>query len=555
MHPAKPSNREALHRASLLLVGLALATSLWGCTRHATQLMLVIQTDLDSASYACIGIEVARLTDGIAVTPTQYVSFSVPAQASVPFSLGVLPPSGDASLRVEIRTEARGGRCDDPNTTTSIPPPVVRTVVRAGFAPEQTLRLPIFLAARCTGVSCSEGNSCNPDTGLCEPVMEKLPEDLTPIRPGEELSDGSVSDAPAPSDAGAPAMLDANLTGGQCPLEIGDFTMLADAPPRVFGLAITQPGNEWVVLYSDAGSLHAIRYPYDSYMESQALAWEVSPGADGIALEGLTTGNRLIALVNPAGSTDLVRYVGPIEGTAPVATTLGTGRLVQRGRHSVLFGERIATVVERGAGVAVIAVGATDNQQDVFVSASPVDIALGNTATGDLMVAISGTACEVRTFDTSGVMMATEKVPTVETSLARAVTRLDDGHIALVHANSTQLRLNLSTTPTDGMSLRLNPGAHVPVVAAILGHDATYRVAWSDVYDYPAPPEPGPEEPGIIYQTSFGVGETISEYTDHGDATTDHDLTRWERSGNRSALVMVPRNGFSFRSVCRPTPE
>ncbi len=542
------------HRGVLLTLLFALSCTLAaGCTRRATQLMLVMDSDLDPSLYTCIGIEVARLADGRAVMPSQYVSFNIPTQTGLPFSLGVLPPGGDASVRVEIRAEARAV-CLDPNTTTMIPPPVVRTVIRAGFASEQTLRLPLFLAELCRGVTCGEGSTCGPTTGVCEPVPNLSSSQLTPVRPGEELLDAALAgDAGAPSDAGT--LTDANLIGGQCPLEIDDLTTLADAPPRVFGLTITQPGDEWVVLYADAGSLHAVRYAYDDWMRSDVPSWALATDADAIALEGLAGGDSLLALVNPPGSSELVRYTGPLQGSAPVSSSLGTARLVQRGRHSALLGDRIAVIVERGANLAVLAVGATDMPEYLYESVGPVDLALGNTATGELVLAIGGASCELRTFDTSGAMIGTSTATTVGACGARAVARLTDGNYALVYATDTsQLRLHLTTSPTDGMSLRLDQGAHVSPIAAVLGNDYSFRVGWSDIYDYPAAPEPGPLEPGIVYWTGFGPGDEVSEYTDHGDATTDHDLTRWERRGERTALVMTQRNGLLFRSLCRPTP-
>lgn len=536
MHRAVSQSRPAAPVAvAALAIGLAFAATLAGCTRHATQLMVVIESDLDQNVYRCIGIEVARITEGQAVVPTQYQSFNVPVQTDVPFSFGVLPPGGDASVRVEIRAEARTD-CQDPNVMPPVDQPVVRTVIRAGFSPALTLRLPIFLGTRCTDVMCPDRNSCDPRTGVCEPVREAT--HLVTVRPGDELADSSVSDAGT----------DANLTGGQCPLEIDNYALPATGP-RVFGLAITQPSLEWVILYSDAGSLHAIRYPYDGDASADAPAWNVGSGADAIAIEGLADDDSLIALVNPPGSSELVRYAGPIGGP-PVSSSIGTGRLVQYGRHSVRFGDRIAAVVERDGGATVIGVGASDAIQEIFVSTTPVEIALGNTASGALIVAISGDDCEVRTFDDAGLMTATSTIPGAGTCAARAVARLDDGSFVLVYSTGALLGMTLGT-----MSTRLNPNTYVSPVAALLGNDSEFRVAWSDVYDYPMmPPDPGPLEPGIIYQTNFGIGETISEYTDHGDSTTNHDLTRWERLGERTGLVMVPADGFLFRSICRPTP-
>jgi len=401
---------------------------------------------------------------------------------------------------------------------------------------------------------CTEGTTCDPETGTCAPVVEQQPSDLTPIRPGEEISDAGAGDAGTDTDAGMPE------PDRVCPLEGNDYTDLAPAAPRAFGLAITEPARDWVLLYDDAGSLHAIRIPYDMGQESAVPAWTVSPGADAIALEGMASGDQLIALVNPTGSTDLVRYAGALAGPAPAMSVVGAGRLVQRGRHSARFGSRIATVVERGAGVAVVAVGATDALVELFVSPTAVEIALGNTAAGDLIVAIGGASCELRTFDAAGATIGTSSLaPSGDTCAPRGVSRLVDGRFAVVYGtqNGTlpQLRVSLFTTPADQMSMRLNmTDDYASPIAAVLGHDDSFRVAWADLYDYPEVPGSTPLQPGIFHWTNLAVGAEVSEYSDHGDANTDHEQTRWERRGLRTAIVMPGADGFRFRSICRPTP-
>lgn len=531
---------------------LLAAVVLLGCTRPATQLLLVIDSDLAPGSYQCIGVDVARLRDGAAVRPTQYVSFAVPAQADVPFSLGILPPENDAAVRIEIRAEARTTSCPDPNTTETIPAAVVRSVTRVGFASGQTLRLPMFLGARCTGVVCEEGSTCDPDTGACTPVPEQDPGELTPVTPGEEIPDASAPDASAPDAGREPDRV--------CPLQGNDYDALASGAVRAFGLAITEPSREWVVVYDDAGSLRAIRIGYDQGVETAAPAWTLAGGADAIALEGAASGDRLIALVNPTGTTDLVRHVGPIGGPVQTAT-VGSGRLVQRGRHSALVGDRIATVIDRGAGTAVIAIGADDAAPtDVYSSPSRVAVALGNAPSGDLLVAIEGTECEVRTYDRAGALVATATVAPGSGSTGCAphgVTQLIDGRLVVIYGTETsgqaRVRLSLYTDAAMQMSIRLSMGDdYASPIAAVLGDDESFRAAWVDQIDYPD--VPGTDlMPGLVYWTNFAIGATVSEYTDHGDATTDHEQTRWERRGLRTALVMPDATGFRFRSICRPT--
>lgn len=137
------------------------------------------------------------------------------------------------------------------------------------------------------------------------------------------------------------------------------------------------------------------------------------------------------------------------------------------------------------------------------------------------------------------------------------VTQLADGRLVVIHGTETggqaRIRLGLYTDAAQQMSIRLSmvDGCASPI-AAVLGDDESFRAAWVDRIDHPD--VPGTElMPGLVYWTNFAVGATVSEYTDHGDATTDQEQTRWERRGLRTALVMPDATGFRFRSICRPT--
>ncbi len=109
----------------------------------------------------------------------------------------------DHSRRVQIAVELRGDGCDPPSPGESAP--VVRRVIRTGFLEQQTLRVPIFLAAACRDVTCDASSSCDPDTGACVSIPELAPIDLEVVRPGEELVDAAGNvDARASIDAHMP---------------------------------------------------------------------------------------------------------------------------------------------------------------------------------------------------------------------------------------------------------------------------------------------------------------------------------------------------------------
>ena len=93
-------------------------------------------------------------------------------------------------------------------------------------------------------------------------------------------------------------------------------------------------------------------------------------------------------------------------------------------------------------------------------------------------------------------------------------------------------------------------------MGGLLGVVLTFGVGWVDLIVYPDVPCTKPLQPGMVYWTALSnllIGEPVSEYTDHGDATTNHELTRWERLGVRSAMVMTGGDMLRFRTMCRPT--
>ncbi|GAB4215254.1 MAG: hypothetical protein OHK0013_40680 [Sandaracinaceae bacterium] len=192
----------------LALGAAALAVLVSSCSRPTTQLIAVLETDAATDVYECVRVEVVRYPRE---TPPRggTLGLLVPAQVTLPFSTGIVPPDQDARARVEVIAELRRDTCAD-RAPGEAPPRVSRTV-RTGFLPDQTLRLPIFLADRCVDVLCGPEETCDGTTGTCVPIPEIDPRELMQVSAGEELGrdagslDAGSLDAGARPDAPIPA--------------------------------------------------------------------------------------------------------------------------------------------------------------------------------------------------------------------------------------------------------------------------------------------------------------------------------------------------------------
>jgi hypothetical protein len=272
-----------LRLASLILAALLGA----GCTRPATQLLVVVSTDVADADYRCVRSHVTRVPPEGEGSSRGHL---VPREVQLPYSFGVTPPGGDASRRVEIAVELRTDDCDAPRA--GEPAPVVRRVVRTGFLEGVALRVPIFLAASCRDVTCDAASTCDPSSGVCVAVPELAPAELDVVRPGEELADaGRTSsmdapalDAPLPDAPGldAPGVPDAARPDAPLPdagpgcatlasvtgmlptsgMLVGySLTASPDGASAIRGLAIVRGSSDWagaqdVASGSDLGSTY-----------------------------------------------------------------------------------------------------------------------------------------------------------------------------------------------------------------------------------------------------------------------------------------------------------
>lgn len=181
-------------RTSGWRLSLALALFITACTRPATQLVPVIDSDV--TGIACVLVEVGVWREGVPFNATSSSRFPIGASGvRLPFSLGVTPPQGDHAARLELRTHALAS-CESEARS-------ITRVTRSGFIRDQSLQLPIFLSQRCMGVVCGENETC--DEGSCTPVVYIEPSVLQEVAPGEEFRDAGMRDTGTESDVGTDA--------------------------------------------------------------------------------------------------------------------------------------------------------------------------------------------------------------------------------------------------------------------------------------------------------------------------------------------------------------
>lgn len=216
MHGGSGGRRSAGERWA----GLALALLL-GCDGgSATQLLLVVDTDLEP------GVEIAavRATATIDGQPSA-AELPVPSEEELPLSLGVAPGAReDAEVGIDLQAL-------DPDGAV-----VLGWRARTRFLPGEARRLDAVLTRRCGGEPLCEaepGTTCR--GGAC--VDEWIdPESLPAARPGEAPADLVMEPRRAPDGGGDDAGLGdggACAEGAPCmagPCALGELRCGGDAP-------------------------------------------------------------------------------------------------------------------------------------------------------------------------------------------------------------------------------------------------------------------------------------------------------------------------------------
>lgn len=172
---------------SILLAAL-LAAGAPGCSSPATQLLVVVNTDIAvPRDMRLVRATVRNLDSGDYMTSQEFVVNARGATATgeleLPFSFGVVPSGGDATRRVAVIIE--GFR-----TSTSEPPIVTRRA-NTGFLEGKTLLLSMFLYATCIDVDCTSADQTCID-GSCQNANVD-PSSLREVVPGHEFDDGGAT--------------------------------------------------------------------------------------------------------------------------------------------------------------------------------------------------------------------------------------------------------------------------------------------------------------------------------------------------------------------------
>lgn len=177
-------------RSSALLL-LACAA----CTEPATQLVVVVQSDY-AVPTALASLQVDVEVDGARASQTLTLS-----AGALPLSFGVAPPEGGARgpATIVLRGRDAGGKTLSTHRAT------------VAFVSGRSLRLPLFVAARCAAEVCGATESCGA-AGCASAAVDAAT--LDEVMPGAEL-DGlpTPSPSPSPSDPAAPVALTVTVDG------------------------------------------------------------------------------------------------------------------------------------------------------------------------------------------------------------------------------------------------------------------------------------------------------------------------------------------------------
>jgi hypothetical protein len=184
----------ALRAATLLSAALALPA----CTTPRTEIIVVVDTDLDVPAQIDEIVIEATGPDG---APRSATARSLVA-SSLPATLGLIHESGPLGP-IEVRAAGRLAGAD-----------VVERVARVFFVSRQTRVLELHLVGACMGVACPEGETCA-ESG-CRPV-EVAEEELGRWTGRPPRLDGGAGDGDADvdvdGDADADRDSDADLDG------------------------------------------------------------------------------------------------------------------------------------------------------------------------------------------------------------------------------------------------------------------------------------------------------------------------------------------------------
>lgn len=496
-----------------------------GCTEPATQLVVVVDSDLAPADRVTIRA-IARPDDDPddpgAESTFDIVDTPGPATFVLPLSFGVVPPGGDSTRGVDVRVEAR-------NASEQV---TVERLARTGFVRAHTLQLPMFLAQACRGIACPDGQTC--DQGVCVSA-EVPPETLREVEPGAELRDaGRGRDGGTAPDASSSSCV---------PVPVRMWQTVPGAPVATAVQALPAPSKWALAVDAEPETLFSLATA-DGTPESPVVI--ATEGSWGLTVQPTPSGLAFVARTRSSISRveELTVQTG---GLVPGRTSLG--QLASRGVGAPFGGTTVYAVDEQGSGRMEVALVRADTGAHIYAGyPSGASVSVAPRADGGLLFAASnsaGTDCVVSPISSAGSVGAPVAVPTGASGCDKvAVAELSDGRVVIVYVSGGSAFWRVLdaglTTPGPPMTVTSAAPQRVDVWP---GQGGTARAVLTD-------------GAGAIATVLLDPSTGSSEVTviDTAGASVDAASVRSARMGDATAITFYsPSTGAVMLTVvCEP---
>lgn len=516
----------ALRIATACVAFFALASA--GCTRPATQLVVVVSSDLSvPADVVSVRAHVRPLDAPSEAGGVRTFALDGEGTLELPFSFGAVPPGGDPTRRVEISVDAL-------DATEAV---VVTRLVRTGFLPGQALRLPVFLAAGCRGRVCGPDLVC--DRGEC--VSPDLPpESLSPVRPGAELLDAGPA-----ADVGA---IDAGAAGSCTPVPTRPWLTLAG---RTLASDLVWRDGEWVVAAADGTALYVHAVAEDGTGDREVGRISASPDPTGrVALWPMPSPDvALLVRTLSGGPVELRRSA--LSEAGGVTNDSIVSSVGFPGPHVIgtMGGARVMILDELTAGrptglYAIPATGAAMRlgPLDLGTSSLAYRGSMASRSDGSILVGRGGDgACGVMPVSSTGVPSTLASFPLTGTCSAPSLAELADGRIALV-SGYDRLVVMVAAADLSGIDAMRDLGPLSLSGGEVLAApDGSLRVVW--------PTATGVSTVALAGDAMLSPGTTTTLTTPGADGT-DYAQVQTARHGRATAITYAAPNALMLTVVC-----
>lgn len=443
------------------------------CTRPATQLVVVVDADLDAAQIRCVRAVAGPSEPFVPTSFDTVFHVGDAAISSPPFSFGVTPPGGNRRARVDLRVgayadcavaEAEAARGD-----ALLEGALVRRKVRTGFVDDQSILLRVFLASRCASLAtpCTAEQTCDPESGMCVAIPDIDPSTLAVARPGDEFADAGV----LRRDAG-PAAVDTGPRPDAGPSTCDEITDTAEGSARtgIGAIGVAARGTHVGWGYQNGANAGGVR---DGSSSNANQSGSVNASTVlGTALSD--DGNLGILYASLAGGVRLRWAASGSSTTAMPGGMYGTRPLVADGdTFNVLRGG--------GTGLSVLRVTTGEVTTGPFMlsTSATTKATLGQMRNGIALSYATSAGCFLATFDVMGVSTGAQSITDCVNS---DITELDNGRFAVAWVARDQ-RVFTATLPVGLATLddtqEVGAASVITIqISAITGGRA--RIAWVD---------------------------------------------------------------------------